>query len=69
MEVETQARTCFYCDLYGFTFDITVWPIGCLHIEDIKAAKEEAKEKHNMWKKLNKIKEEKVENDISKRVF
>jgi len=56
--VDTQARKCFYCDMYGFTFDITVWPIGCLHADEIRIAKEEAKEKHNMWKRLNDVTEE-----------
>jgi len=64
-----QARACYTCDLYGFTFDITVYPETCIHLEEIKAAAVDAKEKDIAWKKLNKIEKEKKENDISKRVF
>jgi len=66
---ELQARACHTCDLYGFTFDITVYPETCIHLAEIKEVAIDAKTKDNMWKKLNKIKEEKKENDISKRVF
>jgi len=67
---ELQARACHTCDLYGFTFDITVYPEKCIHLEEIKEAAIDAKKKDNMWKRLNKEdKEQKEENDITEKVF
>lgn len=61
VEREHPVGLCTYCNLCGFSFNISRFPSICEHVEEIRALIKHEEDKRKVWDRLKKV--EKKVND------